>query len=108
MKSFSVTEFRKRASEILTLVEKGETDSVIRHGNTVANIVPAETEENTPSWKRPGLRWSVLEHPSARPFSRKGGSHVDRFSSILPPSLNDTSKRKAASRFKLFSLLQQR
>ena len=56
MKTLSFTEFRKRASEILTLVEKGETVSVIRHGKTVAKIVPAETEENTPSWKRPGLR----------------------------------------------------
>ena len=56
MKTFSFTEFRKRASEILTLVEKGETVSVIRHGKTVAKIVPAESEENTPSWKRPGLR----------------------------------------------------
>lgn len=56
MKTLSFTEFRKRASEILTLVEKGETVRVIRHGKTVAKIVPAQTEENTPSWKRPGLR----------------------------------------------------
>ena len=56
MKSLSFTEFRKRASEILTLVEKGETVRVIRHGKTVAKIVPADTEENIPSWKRPGLR----------------------------------------------------
>jgi prevent-host-death family protein len=56
MKSLSFTEFRKRASEILTLVEKGETVRVIRHGKTVAKIVPAETEEKIPSWKRPGLR----------------------------------------------------
>ena len=54
MKSLSFTEFRKRASEILTLVEKGETVRIIRHGKTVAKIVPAKTEENTPSWKRPG------------------------------------------------------
>ena len=56
MKSLSFTEFRKRASEILTLVEKGETVRVIRHGKTVAKIVTADTEENIPSWKRPGLR----------------------------------------------------
>jgi prevent-host-death family protein len=62
MKSFSFTEFRKRASEILTLVEKGETVRVVRHGKTVAKIVPAETDENIPSWKRPGLR---LVRPSA-------------------------------------------
>ena len=56
MKSFSFTEFRKRASEILTLVERGETDRVVRHGKTVAKIIPAETEEKSPSWKRLGLR----------------------------------------------------
>ena len=36
MKTLSFTEFRKRASEILTLVEKGETVIVIRHGKIVA------------------------------------------------------------------------
>lgn len=56
MKSLSFTEFRKRASEIFSLVEKGETVRVMRHGKTVAKIVPAEHEEKTPSWKRPGLR----------------------------------------------------
>ena len=56
MKSLSFTEFRKRASEILTLVEKGETVRVVRHGKAVAKITPVETEEKTLSWKRPGLR----------------------------------------------------
>ena len=56
MKSFSFTEFRKRASEILTLVENGQTVHVIRHGKTVAKIVPAETEEKIPLWKRPCFR----------------------------------------------------
>src|SRR4029453_13437094 len=62
MKSLSFTEFRNRASEILTLVEKGETVRVIRHVKPVAKIVPAESEEKIPSWKRPGLR---LGRPSA-------------------------------------------
>jgi antitoxin (DNA-binding transcriptional repressor) of toxin-antitoxin stability system len=56
MKSLSFTEFRKKASEILSLVEKGETVRVLRHGKAIANIVPAETDEKTLSWKRPGLR----------------------------------------------------
>ena len=56
MKSLSFTEFRRRASEILTLVEKGETVRVVRHGKTVAKIIPADTEEKIPAWKRPGLR----------------------------------------------------
>ena len=56
MKSISFTEFRKKASEILSLVEKGETVRVLRHGKAVAKIVPAETDPKTLSWKRPGLR----------------------------------------------------
>ena len=56
MKSLSFTEFRKKASEILSLVEKGETIRVLRHGKAIAKIVPAETDEKTLSWKRPGLR----------------------------------------------------
>jgi len=56
MKTFSFTEFRRRASEVLTLVEKGETVGVVRHGKTVAKIIPAENTETVPSWKRPGLR----------------------------------------------------
>jgi len=56
MKTLSFTEFRKKASEILTLVEKGETVRVLRHGKAIAKIIPAETEKKTLSWKRPGLR----------------------------------------------------
>jgi len=62
MKSLSFTEFRRRASEILTLVEKGETVRVVRHGKAVAKIIPTETEEKIPAWKRPGLR---LTRPGA-------------------------------------------
>jgi prevent-host-death family protein len=56
MKSLSFTEFRKKASEILSLVEKGETVRVLRHGKAIAKIIPADTDEKTLSWKRPGLR----------------------------------------------------
>jgi antitoxin (DNA-binding transcriptional repressor) of toxin-antitoxin stability system len=56
MKSLSFTEFRKNASEVLTLVEKGETVRLLRHGKTIANIIPAKVEKETLSWKRPGLR----------------------------------------------------
>ena len=56
MKSLSFTEFRKKASEILTLVEKGETVRVLRHGKAIAKIIPAEAEQKRLSWKRPGLR----------------------------------------------------
>jgi prevent-host-death family protein len=56
MKSLSFTEFRKKASEILTLVEKGETIRVLRHGKAIAKIIPADADEKMPSWKQPGLR----------------------------------------------------
>jgi len=56
MRSLSFTEFRKKASEILTLVEKGETVRVLRYGKAIAKIIPAETEQKRLSWKPPGLR----------------------------------------------------
>jgi len=56
MKTFSFTEFRKNASRALDLVEKGETIRLLRHGKAIAKIVPVSARENTPAWKRPGLR----------------------------------------------------
>jgi prevent-host-death family protein len=56
MTSFSFTEFRKKASKVLDLVEKGETIQLLRHGKAIAKIVPVETRKRTPAWKRPGLR----------------------------------------------------
>ena len=56
MKTVTFTEFRKRASEVLDLVEDGETVRVLRHGKAVAKIVPADSREARPAWKRPGLR----------------------------------------------------
>jgi prevent-host-death family protein len=56
MKTFTFTEFRKNASGILDLVEKGESIRVLRHGKAIAKIVPAELREPKPAWKRPGLR----------------------------------------------------
>jgi prevent-host-death family protein len=56
MKTVTLTEFRKNASGVLDLVQKGETFRVLRHGKPIARIVPAELQEVTPAWKRPGLR----------------------------------------------------
>ncbi len=56
MKTVTFTDFRKNASEVLDLVEKGETIRVLRHGKAIAKIVPAEAREATPAWRRPGLR----------------------------------------------------
>jgi prevent-host-death family protein len=59
MKTITFTEFRKNASEVLDLVEKGETIRVLRHGKEIAKIVPARLREAKPAWKRPGLRLVV-------------------------------------------------
>lgn len=56
MKSVSFTEFRKEASGLFDLVEKGESFSVLRHGKPIARVVPAEPARRQPAWKRPGLR----------------------------------------------------
>jgi prevent-host-death family protein len=57
MRAISFTEFRKNASELLSEVESGVALVVLRHGKPIAKISPAGTRrENTPSWKRPGLR----------------------------------------------------
>ncbi len=53
MKSLTFTEFRKSASRVLDLVERGETVRVLRHGKAVAKIVPADVREHKPAWKRP-------------------------------------------------------
>jgi prevent-host-death family protein len=59
MKTVTFTEFRKNASRIMDLVEKGETVRVLRHGRAIARIVPAAAGTARPSWKRSGLRLVV-------------------------------------------------
>ena len=61
MKTVTFTEFRKNASGVLDLVEKGESIRVLRHGKAVARIIPAEPRETKPAWKRPGLRLVTLD-----------------------------------------------
>ena len=56
MKTVTFTEFRKNASEVFDLVEKGQTIGVLRHGKAIARIVPADLHPTTPAWKRAGLR----------------------------------------------------
>ncbi len=56
MKTVTFSEFRKNASEILDLVENGESIRVLRHGKAIAKIVPAELRDGKTGWKRPGLR----------------------------------------------------
>jgi prevent-host-death family protein len=56
MKTISFSEFRKNASQVLDLVEKGESIRVLRHGKAIAKIVPSEPRRAQPAWKRPGPR----------------------------------------------------
>lgn len=57
MITISFTEFRNRASDLMTAVERGETLLVLRHGRPIAEVMPATDQQ--PSWKRPALRLST-------------------------------------------------
>lgn len=54
MQTLSLSDFRAHVSEMLDLVEKGETVRILRHGKPVAELVPlrAETAE-APSYLQP-------------------------------------------------------
>ncbi len=58
MHTLSLSEFRAHASEMIDLVEKGESVRILRHGKPVAELVPVrepvvQAEEPLPAWKRP-------------------------------------------------------
>ena len=48
MQVLSLSEFRAHASEMLDLVEKGETVRILRHGKPVAELVPLRPEAVEP------------------------------------------------------------
>ena len=54
MITITFTEFRNRASDMMTAVERGETLTILRHGRPIAEVTP--TADAQPSWKRPALR----------------------------------------------------
>jgi len=57
MKTVTFTEFRRRASGMISEVEHGETLVVIRHGKPVAEVSPFTGESlKTPAWQQPGPR----------------------------------------------------
>jgi len=57
MRTITFTEFRSKASLLLSEVEKGEVVIILRHGKPIAQISPPEiNNEGIPSWKKPGLR----------------------------------------------------
>ena len=54
MKTINFTEFRSRASDLMSEVEGGETILVLRHGRPIAEVSPVVGA--APSWKQPALR----------------------------------------------------
>lgn len=60
MRTVSFTEFRRRASELFSEVENGETLIILRHGKAIAEISPANhNQSKTLSWKKPRLGLSM-------------------------------------------------
>jgi prevent-host-death family protein len=57
MRTVNFTEFRSRASDLLSAVERGESLLVLRHGRPIAEVSPAVALQ--PSWKSPALRLSA-------------------------------------------------
>lgn len=66
MRILSLSEFRAHASEMIDLVEKGETVRILRHGKPVAELVPVAPEENAhvPRWKQPIQPLQYLKPPT--------------------------------------------
>ncbi|MFQ6613247.1 MAG: type II toxin-antitoxin system Phd/YefM family antitoxin [Fidelibacterota bacterium] len=60
MKTVNFTEFRKKASGLITEVEHGESIVLIRHGKPVAEVTPyTRSIQSRPSWKEPGIRLQI-------------------------------------------------
>jgi prevent-host-death family protein len=60
MKSVAFTDFRKRASDLITEVEHGETLILLRRGKPVAEVVPfSDKAQRTPAWKLSGIRLRI-------------------------------------------------
>lgn len=56
MKSITFTDFRKRASELITEVEHGETITIVRHSKPIAQVIPhTDQPAQAPAWKQPGI-----------------------------------------------------
>ncbi|HJX30794.1 MAG TPA: type II toxin-antitoxin system Phd/YefM family antitoxin [Thermodesulfobacteriota bacterium] len=60
MKSVAFTDFRKKASDLITEVEHGETLILLRRGKPVAEVVPfSDKAQRTPAWKLSGIRLRI-------------------------------------------------
>lgn len=45
MKTFKVSDARRKWGDLLRYVEQGEMISITRHGKTIAHLIPSETQE---------------------------------------------------------------
>jgi prevent-host-death family protein len=60
MKTIAFTDFRKRASDLITEVEHGETLILLRRGKPVAEVVPfSDRAQRMPAWKQSGIRLRI-------------------------------------------------
>ena len=60
MKTIAFTDFRKKASDLITEVEHGETLIIFRRGRPVAEVVPfSDKGQRTPAWKLSGIRLRI-------------------------------------------------
>jgi len=56
MKTIAFTDFRNRASDLITEVEHGETLILLRRGKPVAEVIPfIDRAQRAPAWKQPGI-----------------------------------------------------
>jgi len=76
MKTITFTDFRKKASGVITQVEQGEAFVIVRHGKPVAEIIPFTDKPcKTPAWKRKGIQLQLegSDLSSAILEDREGG-----------------------------------
>lgn len=60
MKTIAFTDFRKKASDLITEVEHGETIILLRRGKPVAEVIPfSDRSQRTPAWKQPSVRLRI-------------------------------------------------
>ena len=60
MKSVAFTDFRKKASDLITEVEHGETLILLRRGKPVAEVVPfSDKAQRAPAWRQSGIRLCI-------------------------------------------------
>ena len=57
MTTLTFTDFRKRASGVLSDVENGEAFVIVLHGKAIAELIPVSPPiSHEPAWRRRGLR----------------------------------------------------